>query len=88
MRQNEHSAQFMDEADPGTDSCDEKVDVWALGVLCYELMVGKAPFAGKTTATTIRNIMAGADLALGSLREVRFTTAAIMFDFIAAYWQF
>ena len=36
----------MDETDPGVESCDEKIDVWALGILCYELMVGKAPFTG------------------------------------------
>lgn len=38
---------------------DEKVDLWCLGVLCYEFLVGKPPFeANSVTAThvLIRNI--------------------------------
>ncbi|KAL2091427.1 hypothetical protein ACEWY4_013690 [Coilia grayii] len=35
---------------------DEKVDLWSLGVLCYELLVGKPPFETKTHEETYRKI--------------------------------
>ncbi|KAM8756898.1 aurora kinase A [Acanthopagrus schlegelii] len=35
---------------------DEKVDLWSLGVLCYEFLVGKPPFESKTHEDTYRRI--------------------------------
>ncbi|KAI1805749.1 kinase-like protein [Daldinia bambusicola] len=41
---------------PKTDDCsyDEKVDLWALGVLTYEFLVGEAPFEDSPVLTTRR----------------------------------
>lgn len=35
---------------------DQKVDMWSLGVLCYEFLVGKPPFEAKTHEETYRRI--------------------------------
>ncbi|XP_074527633.1 aurora kinase A [Halichoeres trimaculatus] len=35
---------------------DEKVDLWSLGVLCYEFLVGKPPFEAETHDETYRKI--------------------------------
>ncbi|XP_020492440.1 aurora kinase A [Labrus bergylta] len=35
---------------------DEKVDLWSLGVLCYEFLVGKPPFEAKSHDETYRRI--------------------------------
>lgn len=35
---------------------DEKVDLWSLGVLCYEFLVGKPPFEADTYQETYRAI--------------------------------
>ncbi|XP_008113463.2 aurora kinase A isoform X1 [Anolis carolinensis] len=35
---------------------DEKVDLWSLGVLCYEFLVGKPPFEAETYQETYRAI--------------------------------
>jgi aurora kinase A len=36
---------------------DEKVDLWSLGVLCYELLVGKPPFETPTHDGTYHKIL-------------------------------
>lgn len=35
---------------------DEKVDLWSLGVLCYEFLVGRPPFESETHSETYRRI--------------------------------
>ena len=35
---------------------DEKVDLWGLGVLCYEFLVGKPPFEAQKYSETYRRI--------------------------------
>lgn len=39
------------------ESYNNFVDVWAIGVLAYELLVGKAPFYNVSRKETMRNIM-------------------------------
>ena len=34
----------------------EMVDLWCIGVLCYELLVGKPPFESSTSSETYRRI--------------------------------
>ena len=40
-----------------TENYDEKVDVWSLGILIYELLHGKSPFVGKTAFRIFKNIL-------------------------------
>lgn len=35
---------------------DETVDLWSLGILCYEFLVGKPPFESKTNDETYSRI--------------------------------
>lgn len=52
-----HPMQFKSDRDVRT--CDEKLDVWAIGVLAFELLTGRAPFASKTSAATVQQIVNG-----------------------------
>lgn len=36
---------------------DEKVDLWCIGVLCYELLVGNPPFESPSHNETYRRIL-------------------------------
>jgi len=36
---------------------DEKVDIWSVGILCYEFLAGKPPFEAKDYDATYNNIL-------------------------------
>jgi len=39
------------------NSHDENVDLWSLGVLCFEFLVGKPPFETESHSATYRRIL-------------------------------
>jgi serine/threonine protein kinase len=39
------------------ESHDKSVDIWALGILCYEFLFGKTPFEGIDRKSTYKNIV-------------------------------
>lgn len=73
-----HPMQFKD--DPDVKTCDEKVDVWAVGVLVFELVYGAAPFAAKQTMQTVNLIMKGFD---GKFPKIEVCSASCLLGRVA-----
>jgi serine/threonine protein kinase len=45
---------------------DEKVDIWCIGILCYELCTGHAPFEAKNNELETYDKILSVDLAFPS----------------------
>ena len=61
------TAEYLDPAVAEGGQLDERSDVYALGVVCYEALVGRPPFSGATPLAVLRAADRGAHDALESV---------------------
>ena len=60
----------------------DKVDIWSLGTMCYEMLIGRAPFFAKTMNSLVKNVELGTyNLPLNISKEiVSFLNAMMKYD--------
>ena len=54
-----HMLRNMENHMPSIKGYDEKVDIWSLGTLCYEMLVGRMTFAGHTMDELYKKVKEG-----------------------------
>ena len=54
-----HMLRYMENHMPSIKGYDEKVDIWSLGTLCYEMLVGRMTFAGHTMDELYKKVKEG-----------------------------
>jgi len=77
---------YMSPEQAGGDSLDGRSDLYSLGVMVYEMLVGRVPFATGTTRTILMQHMTTAPPAFNVIRpdlDVPFLLERLVFDLLA-----
>src|SRR5690606_20366972 len=61
------SARYMSPEQARGRDIDERTDIWSLGVVLYEMLIGSVPFEGETTADTIAAVVYKEPESIGDL---------------------